>query len=396
MIACIRTPHPALVAAWLTAPALRNQPLVLGGLANERGTVIAASVEARALGVRVGKSLNQAQQVAPDAAFQPVDEPATVRVRAQLLATLHGISPEIAAADEPGYAYLRLDSLAFRWPDRRKLLEEIARRIESSLAVQPAIGVAASMFVSKIAADRAEPRAPVIVEVPQTRAYLAPLPIDVLPIDKDLHQYLELLGLRSLGSLHRVSRPAFRRQFGIKALEAYDLALGIDRRRLQRWRPPHRIEESQPLEPPIDDTQALQFIARALSERISESLLAAGLGTRLIRVVLDQEGAGPMRIEVSFAYPVTMTGEIFDGIRPRLLKAAIAAPLERITVRAGRLEPGYVRQPGLLLRRDGFQESLADAIARLQEEYRPELVQRASLLENAPPLAERRILWKPA
>jgi|GEM_PF-4380358 len=396
MIACIRTPHPSLVAAWLTAPALRNQALVLGGLANERGTVIAASEQARALGVREGKSLNQAQQAAPDAVFQPVDTPATARVRARLLATLHAISPEVAAADEPGYAFLKLDGLALRWPNRRQLLEEIVRRVESSIAVQPVIGVAGTMFVSKLAADRAEPRAPVIVETAETRAYLGPLPIDVLPIDKDLHQYLELLGLRTLAALQAISRPAFRRQFGIKALEAYDLALGIDRRRLRPWHPPHRIEESQPLEPPIDDTQALQFIARALSERISESLLAAGLGTRLIRIVLDQEGAGPLRVEVGFAYPVTMTGEIFDGIRPRLLKASIAAPLERITVRAGRLEPGYVRQPGLLLRRDGFQESLADAIARLQEEYRPELVQRASLRQDAPPLPDRRILWKPA
>ncbi|MDQ6691906.1 MAG: hypothetical protein M3Z13_03975 [Candidatus Dormibacteraeota bacterium] len=396
MIACIRTPHLSLAAAWLTIPALRNQALVLGGHANERGTVIAASDEARALGVRAGKSLNQAQQVAPDAIFQPVDEATTARVRARLLATLHGISPEVAAADEPGYAFLKLDGLALRWPDRRRLLEEIVRRVESSIAVQPAIGVGGTMFVSRVAADQAEPHAPVLVETSQTRAYLAPLPIDVLPIDKDLHQYLELLGLRTLGALQAIARPSFRRQFGIKALEAYDLALGIDRRRLRTWRPAHRIEESQPLEPPIEDTQALQFLARALSERISESLLAAGLGTRLIRIVLDQEAAGPLRIEVSFAYPVTMTGEIFDGIRPRLLKASIAAPLERITMRAGRLEPGYVRQPGLLLRRDGFQESLADAIARLQEEYRPELVQRASLRQDAPPLSDRRILWKPA
>jgi nucleotidyltransferase/DNA polymerase involved in DNA repair len=252
------------------------------------------------------------------------------------------------------------------------------------------------MFVSKVAADRAEAGAPVIVEETRTRAYLAPLPIDVLPLDKDLREYLELLGLRTLGGLQGISRPAFRRQFGIRALEVYDLAQGIDRHRLRPWRPPHRIEETLALEPPVDDTQALQFIARALAERISESLLAGGLGTRLIRIVLDQEGAGPLRIEVSFAYPVTMAGEIFDGIRPRLLKASIVAPLERITVRAGRLEPGYVRQPGLLLRRDGFQESLADAIARLQEEYRPELVQRASLRQDAPPLPDRRILWKPA
>jgi len=49
-----------------------------------------------------------------------------------------------------------------------------------------------------------------------------------------------------------------------------------------------------------------------------------------------------------------------------------------------------------LLRRDGLKESLADAVARLQEEYGPGLVQRASLRDDAPPLPERRILWTPA
>jgi hypothetical protein len=111
---------------------------------------------------------------------------------------------------------------------------------------------------------------------------------------------------------------------------------------------------------------------------------------------LDQESAPPLSIDVRFAYPVTSPAELFDGIRPRLLRATIAAPLERITLRAARLEPVYVRQPGLLLRRDGFQESIADAIARLQEEYGPRLVQRAEVRMDATPLPHHRILWKPA
>jgi len=324
---------------------------------------------------------------------------ACVRVASEapgLLATLYSLTPEVAAADEPGCAFLRLDGLTLRWPDRNRLLNTIARRVEASLAVRPAIGVAATMFVSKVAADHATAGAPIIVEAARTRAYLAPLPIHILPLTDDLREYLELLGLRTIGALQTISRPAFRRQFGIKALEIHDLALGEDRRRLKPWRPPVRIEETQPLEPPVDDTQALQFIARVLAERISESLLANGLGTRIIRVLLDQESAPQLRLDVRFAYPVTTVGEVFDGIRPRLLRASIAARLERITLRAGRLEPTYVRQPGLLLRRDGLKESLADAVARLQEESGPGLVQRASLRDDAPPLPERRILWTPA
>ena len=396
MICCVRTPHPSLVAAWMTAPALRGRPLILGGLAHERGSVTTASIEARAEGVIAGMSLNQAQQFATDAIFQPVDEEATARVRQSLLSTLHHFTPDVAAGQDPGCAFLRLDRLALRWPDRSQLLAAISRAVDAALRVRPTIGVASSMFVSKVAADHATAAAPVIVDQEKTRAYLARYPIDVLPLDDDLREYLELLGLKTIGRLQTISRAAFRRQFGVKALEVYDLATGDDRRRLRPWRPTVRIEESEPLDPPVDNTEALQFIARALAERVSASLLAQGLGARAIRVRLNQEAAPPIGIEVRFAYPMTTAGELFDGIRPRLLRATIAAPLERITLRAGRLEPAYVRQPGLLIRRDGFKESIADAVARLQEEYGPSLVQRAEVHPDAAPLPDHRILWKPA
>jgi nucleotidyltransferase/DNA polymerase involved in DNA repair len=252
------------------------------------------------------------------------------------------------------------------------------------------------MFVSKVAADRATAGAPVTVEPEQTRAFLARLPIDVLPLEDDMREYLELLGLKTIGRLQAISRPAFRRQFGLKALDIYDLALGTDRRRLHAWRPAVRVEASEPLEPPVDNTEALQFIARALAEQVSGSLLSQGLGTRGIRITLNQESAPPLKVEARFAYPVTTAGEIFDGIRPRLLRASITAPLERITLRAGRLEPAYVRQPGLLVRNDSFNESIADAVARLQEEYGASLVQRAEVRSDAAPLPDHRILWKPA
>ncbi|TMD81580.1 MAG: hypothetical protein E6I78_14660 [Chloroflexi bacterium] len=331
-----------------------------------------------------------------DESFQPVDEEATARVRQSLLLTLHHFTPDVAAGEVPGCAFLRLDRLVLRWPDRAQLLVAISHALDVAIHVRPAIGVASSVFVSKIAAERATAGAPVAVEPEQTRAYLARLPIDVLPLDDDLREYLELLGLKTIGRLQAISRPAFRRQFGLKALDIYDLALGTDRRRLRAWRPAVRIEASEPLEPPVDNTEALQFIARALAEQVSASLLSQGLGTRAIRITLNQESAPALVVEARFAYPVTTAGELFDGIRPRLLRASITAPLERITLRAGRLEPAYVRQPGLLVRRDGFKESIADAVARLQEEYGPSLVQRAEVRRDAAPLPDHRILWKPA
>src|SRR5260370_40027330 len=133
MICCVRTPHPSRVAAWLMTPSLRGRPLILGGLAHERGSVTTASIESRAQGVVEGMSLNQAQQFAPDAAFQPVDEEATARVRQSLLLTLHHFTPDVAAGDDPGCAFLPLDRLAPRWPDQSQVLAPLSRAIAASL-----------------------------------------------------------------------------------------------------------------------------------------------------------------------------------------------------------------------------------------------------------------------
>src|SRR5947208_14938902 len=95
--------------------------------------------------------------------------------------------------------------------------------------------------------------------------------------------------------------------------------------------------------------------------------MAQGLGTRVVRITLIQESAPALMIEARFAYPMTTAGELFDGLRPRLLRASIVAPLERITLRAGRLEAAYIRQPGLLMRGDGVEVSIAAPVALLQE-----------------------------
>jgi nucleotidyltransferase/DNA polymerase involved in DNA repair len=386
MIACVRLPHLALLAAQRQDASLRGGPLILGE--SPLGTVIAASEEARRRGAVPGMTIKHAEQCCPEAIVQPVDETATARLRTLLLSTLYSLTPEVMAAVD-GYAFLDLRGLRLLWPDSRLLAHELDARIESSLSVRPALGIAETVFTSRLAADRALPGAPRIVE--DAAAFLEPLPIECLPMDEDQRSYLDLLGLRTLGELRRIPRPAFRRQFGIKAVELHDLACGIDARTVATWRPPARIEESAPLEPPLEDTEALQFVVRSLIDRIAEALKAGGLGAREIVIRLDLEGAPRLREAVRYPYPLTTGADLFDRVRGRLLRMQPSAPVERITLGVRQVEPAYVRQPGLLLRRDGFQETLADAIGRLQEETRPELIQRIAIDQSAPPVPDRRV-----
>ena len=328
----------------------------------------------------------------PAAIVQPVDQAATDRIRRLILATLYRVTAEVRCGDD-GYAFMDLRGVQGRWPDRLALLGAIDDRITTVLVTRPALGAGATIFVSRLAADRATLGAPRIVD--DAAAFLEPLPLACLPLDDDQRDYVELLGLRTLGDLRRIPRVAFRRQFGVKALRLHDLAWGIDPRVIPPWRPPSRIEESAPLEPPLEDTEALQFVVRSLTDRVAELLAAGGLGAREIVIRLDLDGAPPLRESVRYAYPLTTGADLFNRIRGRLKRLRPAAPLERITLSVRHVEPAYVRQPGLMLRRDGLQETLADAIGRLQEESRPDLVQRLMIDPLAPPVVDRRVRFHP-
>src|SRR5688572_14393918 len=66
----------------LLNPKLIGKPVVVGGMPGQRGVVTSASYEVRALGVRSGMSLTEAQQLAPRAVYLP---------------TRHGLYGEYAA-----------------------------------------------------------------------------------------------------------------------------------------------------------------------------------------------------------------------------------------------------------------------------------------------------------
>lgn len=394
MFLCVRTPDLRVVAAWHEQPARKGRPLVIGGQPHERLEVLALSEEARIAGVVAGMPLRQAQQRCPEAIFLPAASGSAARLRRALRSALYAFTP--AAGEVDGAVFLELDGLLLQWPNRQRLLQAIAVEVETTLRTGVALGVGENLFVSRLAAAHTSWSSTRIVEPADTASFLAPLPIRWLPLDEDMLEYLDLLGLKTLGAVRTISRAAWQRQFGARALPVHDLAGGVDPRRLQPWRPPVRVEEAMPLDPPVENLEPLQFVVRGLCDRVGETLRDHALGTRLLEIRLGQEGERPLRLAVRFAYPMTAPQDLFTRVRAQLLRARPAAPLDQVTLAARSLEAIHVRQPGLLLRRDGFQESLADAVLRLKEEYRPELVQRAARVETAPPLADRRFRWTSA
>src|SRR5437016_10787774 len=122
----------------------------------------------------------------------------------QLLATLHTALPRIGVLD-PGIFACDLAGTEelLGAPSRvaRCVLTRCAR-----LGTRASAGIAPTPFVARVVAERTPPGEVRAVE--DGRTYLAPLSLDVLPIDVKVRDELRLLGLRTVGEFAELPRGA--------------------------------------------------------------------------------------------------------------------------------------------------------------------------------------------
>src|SRR5256885_17045727 len=145
-------------------------------------------------------------------------------VHARLLSTLHTALPRVGVLD-PGV-------FACDLAGTEELLgapARIARRVLARCArvgAQVSAGIAPTPFVARVVAARTPPGE--VRSVDDGRAFLAPLPLDVLPVDAKVQEELRLLGLRTVGEFADLPRGSVFDRFGSAVARAHALARGAE------------------------------------------------------------------------------------------------------------------------------------------------------------------------
>src|SRR5579885_2184187 len=235
-IACVLIPRFALAVELLERPELCVRSLVIGGAAEEARRVVECSPEAEQQGVRRGMPLREARAYCREALFLDA-RPALYRERHErMLAALEAVSPLVEGA-EPGCAYVGLDGLAGRTGAEAQLAGQdgcalpvapsfapifvnegaaagaLAGAVAAALGLRPQVGVAEGRFAA-LAAALAGGDATTILEAHEVAAFLAPLPVHLLPFDEPVMRRLYWLGLRRVGEIAALPRAALAAQFG--------------------------------------------------------------------------------------------------------------------------------------------------------------------------------------
>jgi len=359
---------------------LYGDPVVVGQWEEH---VLAASEEALPFGVAPGMPMRQAEHLCPQAAFLAPDPAAAVRLRELISAALYDLAPSIEVRLD-GVAWLDLEGVT----SRSVAIREARLRLRSAIGREPRLGLAPGPFSARIAAARARPGR--LLRVEDARTFLAPLPARELELDAEQMERLDLLGLRTLDAVAGIGPRELESQLGREGRHAVLLARGLEPDQLTPWQPPLFTSAHRQFEPPVQDREALLFVARALCADLADELGLRGAGAKQLRLRLLFEEGDPEVRESIVRHPLSSTAELFGLIGSWIKTWQPRAPITELWIELPALETAGRRQLRLWTGGDGTSDEVVAAFERLQERHGDDMVRKPRpLLPSSPIPAQR-------
>jgi nucleotidyltransferase/DNA polymerase involved in DNA repair len=361
-------------------PDLYGSPVVVG---NWEEHVIAASEEALPFGVLPGMALRQAEHLCPQANFLPPDLEASSGLRELISSALYDLAPVVEVRVE-GIAWLDVSDV----PKPGESIRETRRRLRAAIGREPRLGLAPGPFSAQLAAARARPGR--LIRVDDAREFLSPLNSHELPLNAEQQERLDLLGLRTLGAVAAIGPRELESQLGRAGRHAVLLARGLEPDQLNPWRPPMFTSAHRQFEPPVEDREALLFVARALCDDLAGELGLRGAGAKHVRVRLLLESADSETRQSLVRHPLSSSVELFGLIGSWIKEWQPSAPITEMWIELPVLEGAGRRQLRLWAGGDGSSEEVLAALERLQERYGDGLVSKPRPALLSSPLPSRR------
>jgi DNA polymerase IV len=209
-------------------PSLKGKAVVVGGRANERGVVSAASYEARKFGVHSAMPLRTAYKLCPHAIFVEGHRDRYIESSRKVYSVLQQFSPkvEMASIDE---AYLDMAGTERLHGPPLAAAHALHNAVRTATNLNCSIGAASSRMVAKVASDQAKPHGILWIIPGEEARFLAPLDVRKIPgVGKVTEKRLHECGIRKVGDLAVLDEHFLRERFGNWALALSGKARGED------------------------------------------------------------------------------------------------------------------------------------------------------------------------
>jgi DNA polymerase-4 len=318
-------------------PSLAGRPVVVGGAADQRGVVAAASYEARRYGVRSAMPMAQALRRCPDLVRLPGDPARYAEVSRRVFETLETFSPtlETLSLDE---AFLDVSGTERHFGPDRELGRRIKDAIREAVSLTASVGIAPCKFAAKLASDHGKTDGLVAVSALELVSFLAPLPVERLwGVGLKTAPRLHALGLLTMGDLAARDPGWVREKLGDHGLHLQQLARGQDDRAVVPDQAARSISSEMTFATDLHDRARLKALLADQAQRVGSRLRRDGLAGRTISVKL-RDDTFDTRTRQRTLGAATDDGNVIYRAACALLEAdPLARPLRLIGVGASGL-----------------------------------------------------------
>src|SRR5438552_7270482 len=334
MIACLLIPGFELRAALRERPALALRPAALGPAAGEEPLLGPVTAAAEAAGVQPGMRLGEALSLCPDLALVEQDPATAEHEWEQLLKRL----------EDSGFAveWGALGCVYFETRGIERLYGGIEPALKRALAAVGAtwdarIGAAERRFAALSEAHGARPGQLLIVSDRQTRDFLAPLPLTLLPVEPERREELEELGVRRIGQLAGLPGDAVAERLGPDGRRAWSLARGERDGRVAPRRPAEPLHETLEFPEAVGEELTLRRGLGVLVDRLLARTDRAGRPLRKLALWARLAGGASWRRTVTLREPTADPARLRAALGPKLagppapvlkLRPDVVAPAE--------------------------------------------------------------------
>jgi nucleotidyltransferase/DNA polymerase involved in DNA repair len=361
MIACLSVPGFELKAALRKTPSLALRPAALAPEQGGEPLIGPVTAAAEAAGVRPRMRLGEALATCPRLVLVDPDPAAAEQAWEELVRSLEdaGFTVESSAT---GIAYFDTRGVERLYGG----LEPALRRALTAVgtAWDARIGAAGRRFAALAAASVAKAGQLLVVRDEDIGRFLAPLPLTLLPLERQRYEELEALGVRRLGKLAGLPGGAVAERLGPDGRRAWSLARGGAAARVRGRRPPAELAETLEFPEAVGNELTLR---RALGALIETALARPERRDRFVRKVALSAGlvgGGSWQRTLTLREPSAEAARIRVALAPKL--AELPGPVVELRVELVELTEPAGRQLELLAAGAEDRSRLSDGLRQVR------------------------------
>jgi protein ImuB len=332
MIAAVVIPGFDLRAALRLRPSLQLKPAALAPLPGTEPLLGSITAAAETRGVRPGMRLGEALAMCPQLELVEQDPATAEQAWEEILRRLEDAGFAVEPG-EPGTVYFETKGVERLYGGLEPAMKRSLQAVGSVWDARA--GAAERRFAALAAANVARPGQALIVSDDRTRSFLAPLPLQLLPLERDRYEELEELGVRTIGQLAGLPGAAVADRLGPDGRRAWSLARGERDGRVQPRKPATALHETLEFPEAVGNELTLRRGLGVLLDRLLARPERAGRPPRKVAVWARLVGGASWRRTVTLREPTADPARLRAALAPKL--AELPAPALKLRLEVSEL-----------------------------------------------------------